>query len=394
MDTTRYDFDSLVSREHTNSVKWDFIRAGDESVRDKLLPLWVADMDFPCAAPILEAMRERLDKNVFGYSQPYPEEYGAAVAGWFERRSGWRFGHDAIVTAPGIVPAIGMLIRALTREGDGVIIQNPVYYPFAAMITNNGRRVVNNALVNEDGRYLMDFEDLEAKAADPETTMMLLCNPHNPVGRVWTPEELTSVAGICLRHGVQLISDDIHCDLVRDSSRYTPVSVLNDDDRIITCTAVSKTFNLAGLHISNIIIQNEKLRTLWRRENNDRCGLFGANPLSIAASQAAYNEGGPWLEQVNAYIDANLAFVGEFVAEHFPRARYRVPEGTYFAWIDFRDYGYEAGELEELMLYRANVALSEGYVFGGEGRGFERINTACPRVILEECLQRMARVLP
>jgi len=391
--TEHYDFDTLVSRENTNSVKWDCIPAGDDSVKDKLLPLWIADMDFVCAAPIVEAMRRRVDRRIFGYSMPYTDEYLEAVTGWFRRRAGWDIDRESVVVAPGIVPALGILLRSLTNEGDGIIIQTPVYYPFGQKIANNGRRVVTSSLINSDGFYAMDFDDLEEKAKDPKSTMMILCNPHNPVGRVWTPEELSAVAEICLKHDVLLVSDDIHCDLVRETSRYTPVGTLNDDERIITCTAASKTFNLAGLQTSNIIMKDKRQRELWRREAQDRCGLYGCNPMGIVAPQAAYSEGGPWLDQVNAYISANLEFVGEFVAEHLPKARYWFPEGTYFAWLDLREYGHTAEQLEELMIYRAHVALDEGYIFGEEGQGFERINVACPRSILRDCLERMERAL-
>jgi len=394
MDTTeQYDFDTLISRENTNSVKWDFIPVDDEGANKDLLPLWIADMDFICATPILEAMRTRLDQGIFGYSMPYTDQYLEAVTGWFSRRSGWNIKKESVVVSPGIVPALGILIRALTKTGEGIIIQPPVYYPFGKMITNNGRTVVNNPLVNAEGIYTMDFNDLEEKAKDSKNTMMVLCNPHNPVGRVWTPEELSTVIDICLRHDVQLISDDIHCDLIRENSQYTPVSTLNDDERIITCTAASKTFNLAGLQISNTIINSKKIRKLWEDDALGRCGLYGANPLGIVATQAAYTAGEPWLEQVNAYIAANLEFVSKFVSEHFPKARYWFPEGTYFAWIDFRNYGYSDNQLEEVMIKKARVALDEGYIFGKEGCGFERINVACPRSILRDCLERMASAI-
>ncbi|QJB56656.1 MalY/PatB family protein [Pseudodesulfovibrio sp. zrk46] len=385
----QYDFDTLVSRENTHSVKWDFIPAD----KDDLLPLWIADMDFVCAQPIIDAMRARVDRRIFGYSMPFTDEYLEAVTGWFRRRANWNIERESIVVAPGIVPALGVLIRALTSEGDGIIIQNPVYYPFSKMIANNGRRLVNNPLINNEGVYTMDFEDLEAKARDPKVTMMLLCNPHNPVGRVWTPEELSTVADICLRNNVLLISDDIHCDLIREDAVYTPVSSLNPSERIITCTSASKTFNLAGLHLSNIVIPDEGMRKLWEAEALGRCGLFGGNAFGIVATQAAYTHGEVWLEQVNRYIADNLRYIGEFVADRLPKARYWYPEGTYFAWIDFREYGYSSEQLEDLMLNRARVALDEGYIFGEEGCGFERINVACPRSILEDCMERMAEAL-
>lgn len=395
MNTTEefYDFDAVIPRKGTDSVKWDFIPAGDDSVRDDLLPLWIADMDFPCARPIIDALRDRVDGQIFGYSMAYSESYLDAVTGWFKTRAGWEIDPAAIKVAPGIVPALGVLIRTLTDAGDGVIIQSPVYYPFSQLIRKNNRKLVNNPLIEEDGRYRMDFDDLEAKAKAPETKLLLLCNPHNPVGRLWTREELSRLADICLKNNVLIISDDIHCDLVRDPSGYTPLSTVNSDQRIITCTAASKTFNLAGLQISNIVINDPEIQNLWEEEIVGRCGIMGVGAMGIVATRAAYTQGLTWLDQVNAYISDNLRYVEQFVAERLPKARFRMPEGTYFAWIDFREYGYSAEQLEKTMVFRAKVALDEGYIFGKEGSGFERINTACPRSVLRDCLERMEKAL-
>ena len=389
----RYDFDTVIPRRDTDSVKWDFIPAGDDSVKKDLLPLWIADMDFPCARPIVDALRDRVDKQIFGYSMAYSESYLDAVTGWFKGHGNWEIDPDAIKVAPGIVPALGVLIRALTEAGDGVIIQSPVYHPFSQLIVKNNRKLVNNSLIEEDGRYRMDFDDLEAKAKDKDTKLLLLCNPHNPVGRLWTREELARLADICLKNDVLIVSDDIHCDLVRDPSAYIPLSTVNSDERIITCTAASKTFNLAGLQISNIVINDPKIRELWEEEIVGRCGIMGVGTMGIVATRAAYTQGQPWLDQVNAYISDNLHYVEQFVAERLPKARYRVPEGTYFAWIDFREYGFSAEQLEEAMVFRAKVALDEGHIFGDEGSGFERINVACPRSILRDCLERMEKAL-
>lgn len=389
-----YDFDRIIDRRGSHSVKWEHIPYPEDAPpREDLIPLWIADMDFPCAEPIIRAMKDRADHGLFGYSSPNAEDYLTAVRGWFRRRFDWDFDAEAIQVAPGVVPALGVLLRALTGPGDGVLIQPPVYYPFSKMITANGRRVVANPLKCLEGRYLIDWEDLEKKVAAPETTMMILCSPHNPVGRVWTPEELERTARLCLNNGVILVSDEIHCDLVRRGKEHYPADKIVADDRIITCTSASKSFNLAGLQVSNIIIKNEEYRKKWQREYHEVCGLFGASPLSIAATIAAYNEGEPWLSQVIDYLDGNLAFIGEFLGEHLPRAHYAPSEGTYFAWLDLRDFGFSAEELEERMVRRGGVILDEGYIFGKEGRGFERINAACPRQLLKESLERMAAVL-
>lgn len=388
-----YDFDKIIDRNQTNSVKWEFVGRHVAGARDDALPLWVADMDFPCAQPIIDALHARTDRLIFGYSDPYTDEYLSAVTSWFERRFTWIIDPEHIVVAPGVVPAIGVLLRILTQAGDGVIIQRPVYHPFTNMITANGRRVVNNPLSLNAGRYAMDFVDLDVKAADPANTVMILCSPHNPVGRVWTPEELTRTAEICQKNNVVLVSDEIHCDLVRRDVTQTPIRLLSDYDKIITCTSASKTFNLAGLHTCNCIVSNEKIRRDWQAEQLGRMGMFGGNAMGIVATQAAYNQGEDWLKQVLNYLDANLQFMAEFIAEHMPKAAFTIPQGTYLAWIDLRGYGLTGAELEDRILRQANVALDEGYVFGPEGEGFERINAACPRSILIDCLERMAKVL-
>lgn len=388
-----YDFDEIVNRKGTNSLKWEFPHFGVKGADYETLPLWVADMDFPCAQPILDAVHKRVDRQIFGYSVAYTKEYTDAVSLWFRRRFDWDISNEEIVVCPGVVPAIGFLIRMLTQAGEGVIIQRPVYYPFTNMIVNNKRKVVNNSLVNVDGHYSINFDDLEEKAKDPNNTLMLFCSPHNPVGRVWSKEELERVGQICLENNVILVSDEIHCDLVRKGVKHIPISSLFESDRIITCTAPSKTFNMAGLQVSNIIIKNNEFREKWQKEVFDTIGIYGINSIGISATEAAYNEGEEWLGQVTAYIDKNLEYVKSFIDKHLSKAKFDIPMGTYFAWIDLRDYGYKYVELKELMVKKAKVALDEGYIFGEEGNGFERINVACPQSILKECLQRMKTAL-
>lgn len=383
----------MVPRAGTYSVKWDFLPAVEGKRKDELLSLSIADMDFACAEPILDALHARVDRRIFGYSRADADMYLSVVRRWFKERFQWEFDAGDIHPSPGVVPALAILVKSLTAPGDGIIVQQPVYYPFMSVIKNNGRRILNNALLETDGYYTIDFEDLEQKASRPDTTMLILCSPHNPVGRVWAERELATVAGICLEHDVVVVSDEIHCDITRDGVEHLPLARVNPDKRIITCTSASKSFNLAGLQTANIIIRDEELREKWRAEIHDRSGLFGINPFGIVATETAYRHGARWLDEANRYIDANLRFVEEFLCTHLPKAVFRIPEGTYLAWIDLRAYRFSARELEDKMKKDAGLLLDEGYIFGEAGDGFERINVACPRSVLKECLVRMKATL-
>ena len=393
MESMKYDFDKVISRTETDSVKWEFMPIVDGKAKEDLLPLWIADMDFPCAEPIIQSLHERVDRRIFGYSIAESGDYLSSVTSWFKDRFNWEFDSQDIQTAPGVVPALAVLIRSLTKSGDGIIIQNPVYYPFKAVIESLGRKAVNNALIEKDGYYTMNFQDMEEKASQIDNTMMILCSPHNPVGRVWTKKELAETARICLKNDVILVSDEIHCDLVREDSNFISMGAINSDERIISCTSASKSFNLAGMQLANIIIKSKKFQELWKTEIFNKSSLFGSNPLGIVATKAAYTKGSSWLGQVNQYIDENLKFVGDFLDENLPDAVYRIPEGTYFAWIDFRSYGFSYKQLENIIQKKAGVLLDEGYIFGEEGSGFERINAACPRSVLHECLERMKKAI-
>ncbi|MFO7986751.1 MAG: MalY/PatB family protein [Desulfatiglandaceae bacterium] len=389
----KYNLDAVIDRKGTHCVKWEYASKSIKGAPRDVLPLWVADMDFPCAQPILDAMHARVDRQIFGYSTPYTEGYLSAVCNWFGSRYDWGISPDQILVTPGVVPALGVMVRAFTRAGEGVIVQQPVYYPFFSIIRNNGRNIVNNPLILNNGVYEIDFDDLEHKAADPAHTLMILCSPHNPVGRVWTEPELTRVADICRRHHVILVVDEIHCDLLRQGIEFIPMAKAAPSETVISCTAASKTFNLAGLQISNSIFQSQVMRSRCEVELRDKIGLFGANPLSIVATEAAYTQGHEWLDQVLAYIDTNLAFVSEFISVHMPKVEYCIPQGTYLAWLDLRQYDWPWETLKKALLTEAKVALDDGDMFGEEGRGFERINAACPRSILTDCLHRMAAVL-
>lgn len=390
-----YNFDLILNRHNTDSLKWDWMDKFLPKAPKDALPLWVADMDFPVAEPILQSLRTCLERQIFGYSYYRSEAYLQAVTGWFKRKFDWTLDPGAIYYSPGVVPAIGMLIRLMTEPDDAVIIQRPVYYPFTDKIVNNGRRVVNNPLKIQNGRYEMDFEDLEAQLKKTETKGLILCSPHNPVGRVWTPDELQHVVELCKAYDKWIISDEIHGDLTRKSVTHYPLEALCPEykHKIITCTAPSKTFNLAGLHLSNIIINDPELRRRWTEEIDGRLSVGMASPFAIVAAIAAYSEGDTWLEQLKNYLDDNIRFVSEFLNTHLPNAIVYDTEGTYLVWVDMSYYEPDPAKLEGLMLQKAKVALDEGYFFGPEGNGFERLNVACPRETLEKALTSMKNAL-
>ncbi|GAB6170984.1 pyridoxal phosphate-dependent aminotransferase [Paradesulfitobacterium aromaticivorans] len=384
----RYDFDEVIERKHTNSLKWDF--AESKFGEKDLLPMWVADMDFKVPQPVTEAIVRKAEEGVYGYADrlnPYYE----AVIGWMERRHGWKIEREWITYSPGVVSALHWLVRAYTNPGDKVVIQAPVYYPFYSAVENNGCDIVINELRLENGHYRMDFNDLEQKLKDnPDTKLLILCSPHNPVGRVWTREELTRLGEICLRHKVMIVADEIHADLVYEGCKHTPLAMISEElaQNSITCTAPSKTFNLAGLQTSNIIIPNRDLRRTYL-DILEQNGVRRPNIFGIVATEAAYNDGEEWLEQLLVYLNGNLDFLTDFISKKLPKVKVIKPEGTYLVWLDFREYGLDGKALENLMLRKAKLALDEGYIFGTGGEGFERINIACPRAVLAEGLTRI-----
>jgi cystathionine beta-lyase len=388
----KYDFDKVVDRRGTHSMKLDCLPEGAPS---DALSLWVADMDFPCAEPIIRALHERVDRMIFGYTVYDSEECKQAIIGWFKRRYDYEIAPEEIFYSPGVVPAIGFLLNMLSEEGDGIIIQRPVYYPFTNKILGNNRKVADNALIYEDGKYRMDFADLEEKLADPANKGLILCSPHNPAGRVWTEEELNRTVDLCKKYDKWIISDEIHCDLTRAGVTHIPLLKLRPDykDRIVQCTAPSKTFNLAGMQMSNIIIPNPEYRKKWLHETADKFSLELPTTLGLTALIAAYNEGDEWLDQVKAYIDGNFAFAREYIEREIPKAKVVEAEGTYLLWVDLNAYCRDSEELKDKMCNQARVALDEGYIFGEEGIGFERLNLACTRATLTECLERMKKAL-
>lgn len=392
---SKYNFDKVVDRIDTDSVKWDFRTNCSPKAQKDGLPLWIADMDFECADPIIKALHHRVDHKIFGYSSNNSDKYFDAFCNWYKIRFDWDIDRKSVVFSPGVVPAIALLVRVLTKPSEGVIIQKPVYYPFTNKIENNDRKVINNSLIYEDGTYKMDYEDLDKKASDPNNKVLILCSPHNPVGRVWSEEELKRVVEICKKHDVWIVADEIHSDLIRKGVKHTPLQLLCSDykDKIVTCVAPSKSFNLAGMQLSNIIINNAELRKRYKHEIVATGGVSSPNPFAIVSAIAAYNESEDWLDELNDYLDKNVEFIKEFLLNNIPKAKLIYPEGTYLVWIDLNAFGLNEIDLEDLMFKKANVLLDEGYIFGKEGIGFERINAACPRSILKECLERIKKAL-
>ena len=399
----KYDFDREINRKGTNSVKWEFIKRrdgllyreepDDSSLGTRLLPMWVADMDFPCPEPIVDALVARAQHRLFGYTAP-TDSYYNAIVNWMKKRHGWEIEPEWICTTPGVVPALNMLVKTYISPGDKVLIQTPVYYPFNKAVENGDGVLITNPLIYENGRYCMDFADLEEKTKDPQVKMVILCSPHNPVGRVWTQDELLRFGEICLKNNVLVVSDEIHGDLILEGYVFTPFAGISESfaQSSITCTAPSKTFNLAGLKTSNITIANEQLRARFKKTLG-RTALGGVGAFGIVALEAAYNHGEEWLSQVLDYIMGNLRYLEKYIAEHLPQIKVVPLEGTYLAWLDCRSLGLGSKELERMMLEEARVYLAEGYIFGIEGEGFERVNLACPRSVLVEALERIRNVL-
>ncbi len=391
----KYNFDEPINRLGTYSLKWD---AGEllktfkitERVDQDTIPMFVADMDFQSPQPILDALHRVIDDHrMFGYSSHLcAPEYFAALKRWFQARRNWEIRDEEVVYVSGTVEAVHISILAFTAPGDGVIIQPPVYGPFAGQIRETGRTVVDNRLVNQDGYYRMDFEDLERKAQDPKNKLLILCHPHNPVGRVWTPAELRQLAEICRRNHVLVVADEIHGDILRKGQEFHPLATVAGGGNLVSLTAINKTFNLAGLQCTNAIISDPELRARF----NATLGFKLPTPFAIAALIAAYNEGEDWLEQVNAYIDGNIDWILNFLKEKMPLVKCFRPEGTYILWMDFRAYGLSPAEIHERIYNRANVILEGGSMFDLEqGAGFERICVPTRRTLVQEVFERIAR---
>ena len=384
----KYNFDEIIPRRNTNSVKWD------EAAQDDIIPLWVADMDFRVLPQITEALRQRVDHGVFGYTH-VPDSYYESVIRWFKDRHGLQGVKPSdIIYTSGVVPAISAIVRGLTLPGDKVLVQTPVYNCFFSSIRNQGCMVEENHLVYKNNTYVVDWDDFERKCADSRVRIFLLCNPHNPAGRVWKKEELQRMGEICQKHDVFVISDEIHCELVMPGNEYTPFASLSDGflKNSATCVAPTKAFNIAGLQIANIIVKDRN-----KRERIDRAinihEVCDVNPFGVIATEAAYTEeGAEWLRQLNTYLFANYQFLCDFFSKHFPSLEVVKLEGTYLVWVDCSSLGKSSTEIVNT-LYRHGVWMNDGVMYGENQGAFIRINIACPRKILEEGLLRMEKAL-
>ena len=383
----KYNFDEIIPRRGTNSYKWD--SAGDADV----LPMWVADMDFRTAPPVVEALRKRVEHGIFGYVR-VPDAYYAAVTNWFARRHDWQIEKEWIIYTTGVVPALSAVIKALTAPGDKVMVQTPVYNCFFSSIRNNGCGMIANPLIYRNGTYQIDFADLEQKVADPSVKVLLLCNPHNPAGRVWTKQELTRIGDICIRNNVWVVADEIHCELVFPGHTYIPFASISQEFLMhsVTCTSPSKAFNLAGLQIANIISADTDIRTKIDKaiNINEVCDV---NPFGVEALMAAYNDGEEWLEELKQYLFANYNYLRVYFEEYLPEFPVATLEGTYLVWADCSVLNQSSDETVKTLLEKEKLWVNEGSLYGEAGEGFIRINIACPRQQLIEGLNRLRRAL-
>ncbi len=384
----KYNFDKNVDRKNSNCIKWDLCT---KSYSDyDLIPLWVADMDFEVVPEIVEALEKRIKHGVFGYSHT-PDSYYEAAIGWFEKRFNWEVEREWIKLTPGVVPGINSLIAAFTKPGDEVILQTPVYHPFYTLVKNNGCQVIENPLIFKDEKYEMNFQNLE-KVITKKTRLLILCSPHNPVGRVWTKEELTKLGEICIKHNILVISDEIHADIVYKPHEHTVFSAINEDfsQNSIICTAPNKTFNIAGLETANMIIKNEKLRREFEIQLDKHC-VQGLNLLGVVAQEAAYTHGEQWYQELMEYLSDNLEFTLNFFKERIPKIKAIRPEGTYLLWLDCSALDLNSEELNNFFMNKCKVWLNDGAMFGTKGQLFQRMNLGTRRELIKEALERIER---
>lgn len=398
----KYDFDRIIDRTKNNSEKWNYIRNREDFYKVEMtdvyskngvIPMWVADMDFICPAPVMGALKAAVEHGIYGYTE-ISESYYEAVTEWMKKRHNWNVKEEWICVTPGVIPALKLIVRTFTEPGDSVIIQTPVYYPFFGVVVANGRKIIRNPLKFSDDTYSFDFIGLERILSENRVKMLILCSPHNPVGRVWRREELKKLGEICLKYNVLVVSDEIHSDLIYSGNKFTPFALINEQfaNNSITCTAASKTFNIAGLYTSNIIIPNEKLRKTYSHNQSlsglDAIGMFG--PIAV---ESAYREGEEWLTQVMEYIEGNYNLLESFIKKNLPKIKLTKPQSTYLVWADFRELGLEPLELKNIIINKAKLVFDDGYIFGDEGRGFERINIACSRKILTTALEKLSEAI-
>ena len=386
----KYDFETLVPRKNVGASKWNLMNKVNNNVGDDIVPFSVADMEFKNPPEIIEGLKKFMDSSIFGYTEA-TEEYYKAVCDWMERRHDWKIKREWIVEFAGVVPALFNIVRALTNEEDGVLVMTPVYYPFYKAIEAGNRKVVRSSLVLCDDHYEIDYKDFEEKAKLDSTKLFILCNPHNPVGRVWSEEELKKIGKICIDNNVLIVSDEIHFDLIMPEYKHTVFANISEEfsNNSVICTAPSKTFNLAGLQASNIIIPNKRIRDKVLHEKMISIGNAGLNIFGYKACEIAYNECEEWLNELVQVINKNKKLVEEFMENNLPEVKVINLEGTYLQWLDFSEIEKDHKELEKFMTMEALMFLDEGYIFGDEGSGFERINLACPTNILEKALERL-----
>ena len=386
----RYDFDEPIKRENTHSVKFDYTREYFGSI--DLIPMWVADMDFRTPDFIMEAIRKRTEHEILGYSIR-PESFYQAIINWYRQRQDWAIERDWILFSPGVVAALSMAVNAFSKEGEKVIVQPPVYHPFFSVVKENKRELVYNTLVEDDGYYRMDLDDLKKKI-DRDTKLLLLSHPHNPVGRVWSPTELKELSDLCLENNIVILTDEIHSDLVLHPHVHTPLRTLSDEiaDIAVTCVAASKTFNLAGLSSSAVIISNENLRTLFSHEVQ-KGHLYMGNIFGTIAMEAAYSQGVDWLDQLLVYLKGNADLLVDYTASNLPGISVRPPEATYLAWLDMKNLGMKSKQLREFMTRDARIGCNDGPSFGPGGSGYQRLNFACPRSTLEKALHQLKQAV-
>jgi len=386
----KYDFDRRIDRTGTASYKWD--QSERLFGRSDILPLWVADMDFEPPQEVVEAIKRRAEHGIYGYTVR-TQGYYDAIIGWLSRRHQWRIEQEWLSSSPGVVPALSLMVQTFTEPGDGVILQSPVYYPFYDVILMNGRKVVNNPLLLKEGRYEIDFELLEEQAAGG-AKMLLLCSPHNPGGRVWTREELERIAEICEKHGLLVVADEIHHDLVFSGHKHVPYASLSEAcaQHSVTCIAPSKTFNLAGLQAAAVIIPNADIRRKYNAALKT-LSIHMESYFGLTATEASYAYGDEWLDQLLVYLEGNRDALLAYVKEHLPQVKAMSPEGTYMVWMDCTAISDKPQELKRLMFEKAGVAFSEGSVFGEQGAGYLRVNLACPRSLLLEGLEKFSKAV-
>lgn len=386
----KYDFETLIPRKNMGSRKWNVMAQHNHNAAEDVIPLSVADMEFRNPPELAQGLKDYIDRSILGYTLPNDAFY-QSVARWMKNRHQWDIKPEWLVQAPGVVNALFGIVKTFTEPGDGIIIMQPVYYPFSAAITQNGRELVNNALIYEDYAYWIDFDDLEKKAKDPKNKMLILCSPHNPIGRVWTREELEKVGRICIDNNVLVVSDEIHFDFILTGHKHTVFANISEEfaQHCIICTAPSKTFNIAGLKISNIVIPNDHLRKQLLEKNQRD---FASNALGIQACRICYDDCGAWKDEMLCMIEYNYQQVKKFVEEKLPQIKVIELQGTYLLWLDCTALGLSDEELEKLTL-GADLYLDEGYLFGPGGSGFERINLACPTRYLMAAMERFQKAI-